>query len=142
MTSLTRSIPDFTAAVHTAITLHDLYGRYATVAVLDPEGRILDMTPFAGDDACVLCATEWAACRCGSDERADHAVVLSGSGGSVLELREDDVRLFHFIRDELASCELEVLDWIQTDGQQVRSLAFSCDVVPAWDEPEPEAPTG
>jgi hypothetical protein len=134
MNDATRTMTDFASAVHTALALHDLYGRYAAVALLDQTGEIIDMTPFSGDAACVLCALEWAA---GVDELkvgADRAVVLSGTTEMVLDLREDDIRLFQLMRDELGRCDVEVVDWIQTDGDQIRSLTFSCDVEPAWDD--------
>jgi hypothetical protein len=134
MGDTTRSIADFTAAVHTALTLHGLYGRYVAVALLDDAGGIIDMTPFAGPDACVLCAVEWANSVSHSDPRATRAVLLSGTERSVRELREDDVRLYQLIRDELAGVDLDVLDWIQTDGDQIRSLTFSCDTTTAWED--------
>jgi hypothetical protein len=133
MGDTTRSIADFTAAVHTALALHGLYGRYVAVALLSTDGEIVDMTPFAGEDACVPCAVEWANTVSHSDPRATRAVLLSGSDLSVRQLREDDIRLYQLARDALAGVDLEVLDWIQTDGDQIRSLAFSCDTVTAWE---------
>jgi hypothetical protein len=133
MPSTTRSIHSFADAVATALGLYDLYGRYAALALLDDDRTIIDMTPFSGDAACVLCAVEWADCLLHSDPHSSQAVLLSGTEQSVLELREDDVRLFGFIRDELGALDVEVLDWIQTDGENIRSLAFSCDVDTVWE---------
>lgn len=133
MDDATRTISSFSSAVLTVLSLHDLYGRFAAVALLDGGGAIIDMTPFSGDAACVLCAVEWATCLAEGDERAAHAIVLSADGDPVVELREDDIRLFQLMRDELGRADLDVLDWIQTDGDQVRSLSFSCDVETAWE---------
>ena len=47
--------------------------------------------------------------------------------------------MYQSLRDALDDHDIELLDWIQTDGDDVRSLTFTCDVVPNWDgvgEPE------
>jgi hypothetical protein len=137
MSTTVRTIHDFTAAVRTALGLHEIYGRFAAVALLDDDHRIIDMTPFSGEATCVMCAVEWAHALAHTEARASHAVVFSGGEQLSSDLREDDVRLFQTVRDALEALDLVVLDWLQTDGEQLRSLAFSCDVDPSWRSDEP-----
>lgn len=132
MPTTVRTIHDFAAAVRTVLALHDVYGRFAAVALLDDDDAIIDMTPFSGEATCVMCAVEWAHALAHAEPRVSRAVVLSGAADLAPELREDDVRLFQAAREHLEAVDLEVLDWLQTDGEQIRSLAFSCDVDPPW----------
>jgi hypothetical protein len=139
MSQRTRAINQFAEAVYAAIGLYELYGWFAAAALLDDDGTILDMRPFAGDDTCVVCALEWALNVAGDWHSAHRVVVLSGTPGSLRDPREDDIRMYQSLRDALDDHDLELIDWIQTDGADVRSLTFTCDVVPNWgDEPEPE----
>jgi hypothetical protein len=132
MPATTRTIHDFPTAVRTVLALHQLYGRFAAVALLDLDDQIIDMTPFSGEAACVMCAVEWSLAFVHADRRARRAVVLSGADELAPDLREDDVRLFQSVRHHLEALDVQVRDWLQTDGAEVRSLAMSCDVEPAW----------
>jgi hypothetical protein len=136
MSQRTRAITQFADAVSAAAGLEALYGRFAAAALLDDEdGTILDMRPFTGEATCVMCALEWAL-GVADDWRSAHRVVLlSGGGGSLRELREDDIRMYQTLRETLDGYDIELVDWIQTDGDDIRSLTFTCDISPNWDDP-------
>jgi hypothetical protein len=133
MAQRTRAINHFADAVCAAVGLHQLYDRFAAAALLDDDGTILDMRPFAGDDACVACAVERALTVASDWHSAQQIVLLSGAPHSLRDAREDDIRLYQGLRDDIAAEGMELLDWIQTDGADVRSLTFTCDVTPSWD---------
>ncbi len=135
MSSRTRVITQFAEAVHVAVGLHELYGRFAAAALLDDDGTILDMRPFSGDDTCVVCALEWALNVADDWQHAHRVVLLSAASGSLHECREDDIRMYQSLSDVLDEHGIELVDWIQTDGVDVRSLTFTCDVTPRWDDP-------
>jgi hypothetical protein len=135
MSQRTRAINQFADAVGAAIGLQTLYGRFAAAALLDDEdGTILDMRPFTGEDTCVVCALEWALGVADGWHAAHRVVLLSGGGGSPRRLREDDVRLYQGLREALDAHDIELVDWIQTDGDDIRSLTFTCDITPNWDD--------
>jgi hypothetical protein len=135
MVARTPVITHFSDAVQAALGLHQLYGRFTAAALIDDDdGTILDMRPFSGDDACVVCSIEWAA-RIATDwHRAHGVVLLSSSQASLDECREDDVRMYQSLHDALAQHDLQLIDWIQTNGDDIRSLTFTCDVTPSWDD--------
>jgi hypothetical protein len=139
MSQRTRAIHQFAEAAYVAFGLYELYGRFAAAALLDDDGTILDMRPFSGDDTCVVCALEWALDVADDWHSAHRVVLLSGMPGSLRDPREDDIRMYQSLLDALDDHDVDLLDWIQTDGNDVRSLTFTCDVVPNWDVPnEPE----
>jgi hypothetical protein len=139
MSSRTRVITHFAEAVRVAVGLHELYGRFAAAALLDDEdGTILDMRPFSGDDTCIVCALEWAVDVAEDWHRAHRVVLLSAASGSLRECREDDIRMYQMLRDALGEHAIELIDWVQTDGVDVRSLTFTCDVTPNWDDAAPQ----
>jgi hypothetical protein len=133
-----RAIHDFADAVGAAVGLQELYGRFAAAVLLDDDGAIVDMRPFAGEHACIACAIEWAinlVDRPRADRpRADRIVLLSGEVSSVRAPKEDDIRVYQELGDELDHHGFELVDWVQTDGTLIRSLTFTCDVAPHWDE--------
>jgi hypothetical protein len=134
----TLTIHDFTDAALVALGLHDLCSRYAAVALVDEDDdTVLDLRPYFGDDACVVCASEWASeAATGWRDAAVGVVLFSSDGRPVTEVREHDIELFRRLRSDLEAERLDLIDWIQTDGDCFRSLAFTCDTNPYWpDEP-------
>lgn len=135
MSQRTRAINEFSDAVVAAVGLQEIYGRFAAAAVIDDDdGTILDLRPFAGEDACVVCALEWALNVADEWHSAHRVVLLSGGGPSVRAVREDDIRLYQDLREELDAHDIELVDWVQTDGDEIRSLTFTCDLSPNWDD--------
>jgi hypothetical protein len=132
MAQRTRAINDFADAASAAVGLHELYGSFAAAALLDDDGTILDMRPFAGDDTCIVCALEWALDVADDWHNAQEIVLLSGTSQSLRDAREDDIRMYQGLREEIATYDMELIDWIQTDGSDIRSLTFTCDVSPRW----------
>jgi hypothetical protein len=133
MSPRTRAIHHFADAVCAALGLQELYGRYAAAALLDDDGAVVDMRPFSGDRACVACAIEWAI-NGDDDDEARRIVLLSGEGDSVRHAREDDIRFYQDVREQLDRHGFELVDWVQTDGDLIRSLTFTCDTDPNWDD--------
>lgn len=138
MSPRTPVITHFAEAVHTAVGLQDLYGEFAAAALLDDDGTILEMRPFSGDDTCVVCAVEWAVNVADDWQCAERVVLLSSASGPLRECREDDVRLYQRLHDALDVHGIELVDWIQTDGDDIRSLTYTCDLAPTWDDQVPE----
>jgi len=135
MIQRTRAINQFADAACAAVGLHDLYGRFTAAAVIDDDdGTILDMRPFAGEEACVVCAVEWALNVAEGWHAAHRVVLLSGGGAPLRDAREDDIRMYQTLREALDVDGIELVDWIQTDGDDIRSLTFTCDITPNWDD--------
>jgi len=134
MTQRTHTITDLAEAAFVAIGLHDILGRFAAAALIDDEdATIIDLRPFAGDETCVVCAVEWALHVADDWQSAHRLVLLSSDPRSLRDAREDDIRLFQELRRELESHGFALVDWIQTDGSDIRSLSFTCDVTSGWD---------
>jgi hypothetical protein len=133
MSPRTRAINHFADAACAAVGLQELYGRFAAAVLLGDDGEIVDMRPFAGERACVACAIEWAV-NFVDHPRAHRIVLLSSDSSSVRHAKEDDIRLYRELCDELDLNGFELVDWIQTDGDLLRSLTFTCDLAPNWDD--------
>lgn len=136
----TPTISGLSEAMRVALALHDLYGRFAAAAVVDDlDGTLLDLRPFAGEAACVVCAVEWALQVADDWHHAHRIVLLSGDGHPVREPRELDIRIFQEVRRELRAHGMTLVDWIQTDGDDLRSMTLTCDVRSGWDDDEAPA---
>jgi hypothetical protein len=67
-------------------------------------------------------------------QHAHRIILISGDAQRVRKVREDDVWCFQELRTQLAEVGFDLVDWIQTDGRELRSLSVTCDVTPRWDE--------
>ena len=139
MTVRTLTIDDLTDAALVALGLHNLCGRYSAAALIDEDDdTVLDLRPFIGDDACIVCAAEWALNAADGWRTPLHVVLFSSDERPLHEVREADIQLFQQLRLALEEADLDLVDWVQTDGHCFRSLTFTCDTDPYWpDEREP-----
>lgn len=135
MTLLTPSISGLADAALVALRLHDVCGRFAAAALIDDDDTVIDLHPYVGCDACLFCAIERAIRTADDWQSADRIVLFSGDRRTSEPAREDDIRIFQQLRREVEQYDLELFDWIQTDGDLIRSLTFTCDAEPAWDRP-------
>jgi hypothetical protein len=103
--------------------------------VVDADGTVLDLTVHTADDATVASAIVWASGVIVAMEKAAAVVLISVGPEPVTELAEDDIALFNECRGRFAHRGIALLDWIKSDPDNFRSLAFSCDVDHAWDVP-------
>jgi hypothetical protein len=123
----------FADAVSIAIGIKDRFGTAHTVALLDGTGHVWDLTAFTSDAAGMAHAVGWAHCMSVSCRHATRMLLVSAVD-DVSTVREDDIRLLQRARLVLADAGIEVVDWIQADADNVRSLTFACDESPRWTE--------
>jgi hypothetical protein len=117
------TIDTFTTAVGAAFGLRDRFTHGHGAAVLDGRGRVLDLTVFAADHHSVDTALGWADCAVRNDARARRIVIISAVTDSVAgELRGADLDALRRARQTFASLGVAVVDWLQCDGENVRSL--------------------
>lgn len=124
------TIASFSDAVAEAFALHDRFGRAHAVAVLDADGDVLDLTAFT--KAPVDAAITWARCIVGGDDRPSRLLVLSAVDRDPRKIRDEDARKLRLWRSLFRRYEVEVVDWILTDGQWLRSLAMTAGLA-TWD---------
>ena len=126
----------FHDAAGLALGLHDHFGAHHAVLLLDDEGTSVDFHVFTQEDhrvshaVCVAMALiSWL------PEIA--SVVLFSEVELIDELHEDDARLWHTLVRAFDEHDVELLDWLQTDSEHVRSLTLSCDAEPTWNRCDP-----
>ena len=121
-------ITSFADAAGAAFGLRDRFTHAHGAAVLDRHGRVLDLTLFTGADHSVDTALDWADCLVLNDERAERIVLLSAvESGVADELRECDLETLRRARQVFGELGVLVVDWLQCDGHDVRSLDLAGD---------------
>jgi hypothetical protein len=128
----TLTIRGFADAIAGALAIHHRFRRGHAAAVLDATGTVLDLTVFTACDHSMGDALDWAACVVRSDERARRLVLLSAVTTGVRQPREADLAGLRQARARFEEQGVTVVDWIQTDGEDIRSLAFTLGI-DAWD---------
>lgn len=119
------TIDGFFDAAALAIELHDLFGTYATAVGLGADGTVLDLTVFTDDRASFDAALDWAHCLVVGDARIQRIVLMSSTAADLDVLAETDLDDYRAARDTFRTWDVEILDWLQTDGDTVRSMRLS-----------------
>ncbi|MGQ0802620.1 MAG: hypothetical protein ACT4PI_01970 [Actinomycetota bacterium] len=120
-------IKGFADAVGAAMGIKDRFGHGHGAALLDDDGVVLDLTLFTADEHTVDTALGWAYCFVLNHPHTRRLVLLSAVRDSVRTPREDVLAVLRRARDEFAHCGVEIVDWIQSDGDDIRSVAFTAE---------------
>jgi len=121
-------ITSFTDAIATAFGVRRRFNHAHTVALLDSYGQVLDLTVFSLPTSSVDTALGWAGCFAANDGSVRRMVLLSAVADSVAhEPREDDVAVLRQARIRFAELGVLVVDWLQCDGNVVRSIDLASD---------------
>jgi hypothetical protein len=121
-------ITSFTDAIATAFGMRRLFTDAHSAALLDAFGRVLDLTVFSRPDNSIDTALGWAGCFAANDGTVRRMVLLSAVGDSVAhEPREADVEVLRSARVRFAELGVLVVDWLQCDGNVVRSIDLASD---------------
>lgn len=128
-TRVPRLIESFVEAAYAALDLRDRHACAHVAALLDDDGYVVDFHPFVGPDHSVESALHWADCMITNYPEIQRMILLSAVANEVLTLRETDLDLFRRARRAYEP-EVEVVDWILTDGEHIRSLSCSIDPEP------------
>jgi hypothetical protein len=134
MSEDTLAIRGFVDAVAEAMAIRQRFRRGHAAAVLDDAGTLLDLTVFTAHDHSMHDALDWASCMVLDDDRATRLVLLSAVTTSVRQPCEADLGVLRRARAAFGDRGVTVIDWIQTDGEDIRSLAFTLGI-DAWDPP-------
>jgi hypothetical protein len=126
------AIRGFADAIAEALAIQQRFRRGHAAAVLDDAGTLLDLTVFTARDHSMHDALDWAACVVLNDERARRLVLLSAVTTSVRQPYEADLEGLRRARAQFGERGVTVVDWIQTDGEDIRSLAFTMGM-DTWD---------
>ena len=115
----------FADACSALMALEERFRTAHVAAALDPEGRVLDMTAFTSQAQSIYDALDWASCLTANDPRVRRLVLLSLVREGVLEIRESDLALLRQAQSVFGRDGIEVVDWLQYDGELFRSLAIT-----------------
>jgi len=132
MSKDTLAIRGFVDAVAEAMAIQQRFRRGHAAAVLDDAGTLLDLTVFTARDHSMHDALDWASCMVLNDDRATRLVLLSAVTTTVRQPCEADLDALRRARTLFGDRGVTVVDWIQTDGEDIRSLAFTLGI-DAWD---------
>jgi hypothetical protein len=125
------AIRSFGDAVAEAIVIQEHFGYGHAAAILDDDGVVLDLAAFTAKRHSIDDALDWANCMVLNEPRTTRMVLLSAVRKRVRELREADLDILRRARAVFGEQGVEIVDWIQTDGKDIRSLALTAGVG-AW----------
>ncbi len=128
-------ITGFADAVTTVLGLQQTFRQGHTAVALRGDA-VVDLTMFAGEGHTMDSALSWAACLVINEPGVDRLVLVSVGTKPVDEIREWDLDMLRTVRRAFAEHAVDVVDWIQSDGENLRSLAITA----GWDTWSGRAP--
>jgi hypothetical protein len=121
-------IASFTDAIAVAFGVRRRFAHGHAVALVDGRGQVLDLTVFSRPENSVETALGWASCFAANDGTVRRMVLLSAVGSGVdHEPREADVGVLYRARARFGEMGVLVVDWLQCDGNVVRSIDLASD---------------
>ena len=122
-------ITSFTDAIATAFGIRGRFKFGHGVALVGAGGQVLEITMFTDKRLHTIdTAVAWAACLVDEFDECERVVLFSAfKGGVVDQLREADVELLRCARSRFADSNVLVVDWLQCDGDVVRSIDLASD---------------
>jgi hypothetical protein len=126
-----RSFADSLAAL---LGLEERLGHVHAVMLLDGGGRIVDglaVIPPLAIDELVVAGAGLAA----DHARARRALLLSGGQSPVDQIVEDELDRWRRYRRRFSDVGVELVDWLASDGENIRSYAITDIGDVAWSSP-------
>ncbi len=125
------SICSFRDALGLALELSDEFAFAHTAVILSSDRRCIDFRVFTAVVDNLSDVLEWLATR--PQDSADSPLVLLISVRSVdRSIYEHDLSTFRLARTRVSALGAMLLDWIETDGELVRSYAHLVNPSTAW----------
>jgi hypothetical protein len=134
------SIPPITSfrdATGFALELADRYAFVSAAVLLGPGGTPIDIATAEGIDAGIEPVVAWAAGIDGWRPPPLVALVISVRSVDPDVVREADIRRYRQARWSRGSAGCHLVDWIETDGDLVRSYAYLTCPAEAWSADPP-----
>lgn len=113
-------LDDVEELAHALHTRH--HGHFFAAALLDPTGRIMELVVHDELWSDIHDALAWACTITTTDDRITEIVLLS-SADDLVEVTDHDQTVFDVTRRGFDDIGVEVVDWVQTDGFDVQSVA-------------------
>ena len=119
------TIRSFAEAAGAALGIHDGYAGYGhAAAALDVDSALVDLTVFSEPVQTVYDALFYAHGLVLFDPTVRRIVLLSAVRRDLTHVMERDVEILRGAQRLFAQqCGVAVVDWVLTDGEQVRSIA-------------------
>lgn len=124
-------IRSFSDALAALLGLERRFGQMHAVMLLDTDGRVIDAValtaPRSLDEAVSLGTT-----LAGGHDRVRRALLLSGGAASVEQIVEAEIERWRRFRDLFSDVGVELVDWLASDGDNIRSYAITDEGEVAW----------
>ncbi|MCX7621221.1 MAG: hypothetical protein N2037_10310 [Acidimicrobiales bacterium] len=131
-------IVDLLDALQLTIDLYDRFGRFHAVVPLGTDGSVMSVVAFTGPRPNDYTDVNRAALIVMTTIDTNCLLLASYTPYSQREPHEADIEVFHRVSADFRKLNIEILDWVLTDGEHLRSMAYTCRG--GWSEPWPSEP--
>lgn len=132
------ALRSFRDAIGFALELADRYAFVAAAVLLGPNGQPIDLAVAEGLGSSIEPVVAWAAGIDGWGAVPRRSLLISVRPFDPEVIREADLRRYRQARWSLAGAGCHLVDWIETDGDLVRSYAYVTCPAEAWAADPPD----
>jgi len=118
------TISGFRDALGIALELSEEFAFAQAAAVVDPSHRCVDFAVFTDVGDGLVPSLAWLSTRAGGYSPNCSVVLFSVRSVDGLVIAEMDLAEYRFAAGTISRMGARLLDWIETDGEMVRSYAY------------------
>jgi hypothetical protein len=132
MSLVGEQIRSFSQSLEVLLGIEHRFRRVHAVMLLDADSRVVDGFAFTSRHATAEQAAEAGLVVGTSHGVIRRALLLSAGVAPVVVVEEADLQLWRDFVDDFAAVGIELLDWLASDGDNIRSFAITTDAARAW----------
>lgn len=126
------AVTSFRDALGIALELSEEFAYTQAVVVIDDAGRCIDFNLFGRIGQGLMTMLSWISSRSSAYPPGSGVVLISVRSVDGPIIWEQDIADYRFARQALQRVGVSVVDWIETDGELVRSYAYIVNPNTSW----------
>ena len=132
MSLIGAQVRSFSQSLGVLLGVQRRFGFAHAVMLLDADSRVVDGVAITDPAPTPDDAVESAIVIGSTYDVVRRALLLSAGVDGVVDLTEADLDRWRRYVDDFAAVEVDLVDWLASDGQHVRSFAITTDAASAW----------
>jgi hypothetical protein len=132
MSLIGAQVRSFSQSLGVLLGVQRRFGFAHAVMLLDADCRVVDGLALTGPAPAPDDAVESAIVIGATYDVVRRALLVSAGVDGVVDLSEADLDRWRRYVDDFAAAGVELVDWLASDGQHVRSFAITTDAASAW----------
>lgn len=125
-------VRSFSESLGVLLGVEQRFGEVHAVILLDVDSRVVDGFAFTDPQPAPDEAVSTGIAVGTAHDVVRRALILSGGLDSVMSIEEANLERWRRYVADFAAVGIELVDWLASDGEHIRSYAITADAESAW----------